>query len=92
MIDYVYSGIGYFIFVASVVGWVASTGKSGEHMGFWWIFGAGWALFATGHLLPATGAAVQDDWFVPVLRYGGLGLLVVSVINLIWSLSEERFG
>jgi hypothetical protein len=92
MADYVYSGIGYLIFVASLVGWVATTGKSGEHMSFWWIFGFGWALFATGYLLTGIEAAKLEDWFVPVLRYGGLGLLFISVINLIWAFSEERFG
>ena len=64
----------------------------GRAYGFLVDFGFGWAVFATGHLLPAIGAAAQDDWFIPVLRYGGLGMLVISVINLIWTFSDERFG
>ena len=92
MTDYVYCGIGYLLFVASLVGWVATTDKSGEHMGFWWIFGFGWALFGTGYLLTGIEVAKLEDWFVPALRFGGLGLLAISVFVLIWTFSEERFG
>jgi len=91
LMDWVQLGFSWFLFVASLVAWVATTGKSGEMLPFWLIMAVAWACFGTAEILLVSETWLADDWMTIALRITGYVALCAAVINSIWELSEERF-
>ncbi|GEM_PF-6781285 len=90
--DYIGMGFSWVLFVACIVGFVATTGKAGDALGFWILFAAGFASFGTAYTFAALFGAAPDEWFQIALFLAGWVFVTLAIIVSIWALNAERFG
>jgi len=90
--DYIGMGFSWFLFVACIVAFVATTGKAGDALVFWLLFAAGFASFGTAYTFAVVFEAAPGEWFQVALFIAGWVFITLAVIVSIWALNEERFG
>ncbi len=89
--EWVTMGFSWFLFVASIVAWVATSDKAERKLSFWLILAAGWACFGAASTLVVTDTAVREMWWVAAITIGGWVFIAWAVVLSIWEQSEERF-